>query len=293
MIQMTPARYRRILSFLALWALIAPFPRHAEAQSLLWKLEGKDLPAPSYLYGTIHAICPADMVIADTLVAAVKETQQVVLELDLDDPRLLVEMGHISFMPRDSTLEDLFSPEDFAFLDRWFTDSVGVQIKPMNNIRPLFLFGLLIGNVLECKPKSYEEVFMAMAREQGKEVVGLETPAEQLEAFSAIPLREQGEMVLRMLHNMDSTRATFAQLRESYLSADVEKLYRFMLDSGVEYGRYDAALLTDRNRNWIPRILDIARETPSFFALGAGHFGGEPGILSLLRAQGYRLTPVR
>lgn len=278
---------------LALMAMHFLFSPRSEAQSLLWKLEGKDLPAPSYLYGTIHAICPGDMEIGDTLVSAVTRSSQVVLELDLDDPRLLVEMGHVSFMPRDSTLEDLYSPEDFAFLDRWFADSVGVQIKPMNNIRPLFLFGLLIGKVLECKPKSYEEVFMAMAREQGKEVVGLETPAEQLAAFSAIPLTGQADMVLAMLRDMDSTRAAFALLRDRYLAADVEQLHDFMMDSGIEYGRYDEALLTQRNRTWIPRILDIARETPSFFALGAGHFGGETGILSLLRARGYRLTPIR
>ncbi|MBR9975161.1 MAG: TraB/GumN family protein [Bacteroidetes bacterium] len=284
---------RTLRSSLILLALLITCAPGADAQSLLWKLEGKDLPAPSYLYGTIHAICPKDMVISDTLVAAVQETKQVVLELDLDDPRLLVEMGHVSFMPRDSTLEDLYSPEDFSFLDRWFADSVGVQIKPMNNIRPLFLFGLLIGKVLECQPKSYEEVFMAMAREQEKEVIGLETPAEQLAAFSAIPLSEQADMVLAMLHDMDSTRAAFALLRDCYLSADVEQLHDFMVDSGIEYGRYDDALLTQRNQIWIPRILEIAKETPSFFALGAGHFGGEGGILSLLRAKGYRLTPVR
>ena len=288
-IKTLPRILQPLLTLLTFLAFLTP---HVSAQSLLWKLEGKDLPAPSYLYGTIHAICPADMAVTGSTVAAVDSAEQIVLELDMDDPRLLVEMGHISFMPGDSTLEDLFSKEDFAFVDRWFTDSVGVMIRPMNNIRPLFLFGLLIGRVLNCQPKSYEEVFVAMARNQGKEVLGLETPAEQLEAFSAIPLTEQADMVLAMLRHMDSTRTAFAALRDLYLARDVDGMYRFMLDSGIEYGRYDAALLTKRNEEWIPRIVEFATEKPTFFAVGAGHFGGEHGILALLRRQGYRVTAV-
>jgi uncharacterized protein len=288
--------FRASVAWIAITAFltcVAALASPLAAQSLLWKLEGGELTAPSYLYGTIHAICPEDMSIPPSVIEAVGNTAQVALELDLDDPRLLVEMGHISFMPRDSTLEDLFSAEDFAFLDAWFRDSVGVAIAPMNNIRPFFLFGLLIGKVLECKPKSYEEVFMAMAREQGKEVIGLETAAEQLAAFSVITLDQQADMVLSMLRQMDSTRAAFAALRDRYLANDVEALHRFMLDSGIEYGRYDAALLTTRNKAWIPRILGIAEEKPTFFAVGAGHFGGENGLLALFRQQGYRVTPVK
>lgn len=279
-----------LLSFLSFLMLL---PAPAAAQSLLWKLEGKELGAPSYLYGTIHAICPDDMIVPDAAVEAVANTAQVALELDLDDPRLVVEMGHVSFLPRDSTLRDFFSAEDYAFVERWFKDSTGVSITPMNNIRPLFLFGLLIGQVLQCKPRSYEEVFMAMAREQGKDVQGLESAAEQMAAFSSIPLREQADMVVQMMRNMDSTRASFRVLRDLYLARDVKGLYQYMLDSGVEYGRYDSELLIKRNEKWVPRILEIAAEKPTFFAVGAGHFGGDNGILALLGKQGYKLTPVK
>ncbi|MFA6234352.1 MAG: TraB/GumN family protein [Bacteroidota bacterium] len=267
-------------------------PVSAGAQSLLWKIEGKPLTAPSYLYGTIHAICPGDMEITGAMVDAIGNTAQVALELDLDDPRLVVEMGHYSFMPNDSTLKDLFSAEDYAFLDGWIHDSLGISLAPMSNIRPLFLFGLLIGKTLLCTPKSYEEVFMAMAKEQGKEVIGIESPEEQLAAFGTIPLKEQASMVMEMVRNMDSTRMAFHTMAELYRKQDLDGLYQFMLDSGIEYGRYDAALLTKRNHAWIPRIIEIAREKPTYFAVGAGHFAGENGILALLRKQGLRITPV-
>ena len=282
-----------LLCFLAFLALMnVLFPSASLAQSLLWKLEGRNLAGASYLYGTIHAICPADVVVTDEITAAVGNSARIALELDLDDPRLLVEMGHVSFLPRDSTLRNYFSAEDYDFVESWFKDSVGMALAPMNNIRPLFLVGLLIGRLLECKPQSYEEIFMALARAQGKDVIGLESPAEQMAAFRRIPPREQADMVVTMLRHMDSTRASFRALTNIYRTRDVEALYQFMLDSGIEYGRYDAELLTNRNQTWIPRIIDFAEEKPTFFAVGAGHFGGPHGLLALLRKQGYSLTPV-
>ncbi|MFZ1730727.1 MAG: TraB/GumN family protein [Bacteroidota bacterium] len=282
----------RFLASFFLLLLTGILPSSTNAQSLLWKIEGKGLTAPSYLYGTIHAICPADMVITEAMKDAIGNTAQVALELDLDDPRLVVEMGHYSFMPRDSSLSDLFSKEDFSYLDGWFRDTVGISLAPMSNIRPLFLFGLLIGKALLCSPKSYEEVFMAMAKEQGKETIGIETAEEQLAAFATIPLKEQANMVMEMVRNMDSTRAAFHTMSELYRAQDIEGLYRFVQNSGIEYGRYDAELLTKRNHIWIPRILEIASAKPTYFAVGAGHFAGENGILALLRKQGLRVTPV-
>ncbi|MBR9978404.1 MAG: TraB/GumN family protein [Bacteroidetes bacterium] len=274
--------------------LLALFlPEALPAQSLLWKIEGKDLGAPSYIYGTIHAICPDDMVITDAMIDAVGSSARIALELDLDDPRLIVEMGHHSFMPRDKTINDLFSEEDFNYLEQWFRDSIGMSIVPMNNVRPLLLIGLLIGKVLECTPRSYEDIFMAMAREQEKEVLGIETLEEQLAAFSVIPLEEQGAMVLHMVRNIDSTRSAYQELTELYIKQDINGLHQLALDSGIEYGRYDTALLTTRNQKWIPRILDIASEKPTFFAVGAGHLAGEHGLLNLLRKEGYKTTAIQ
>ncbi|MBN1447885.1 MAG: TraB/GumN family protein, partial [Bacteroidetes bacterium] len=194
------------------------------AQSLLWKIEGKDLPAPSYLFGTIHAICPADAVLGDAVLSAVDSTAQIALELDLDDERLLVEVGRLSFLPGDSTLKDLYTEEDFARLDRWIQDSVGVSIQPMLAFRPLWLVGLLMNKILGCKATSYEQLFMAIARKQGKEVIGIESPEEQMQAFSSIPLREQAAMVLEMVDHADSTRAEFQRLAEAYTRQDLDLL---------------------------------------------------------------------
>jgi uncharacterized protein YbaP (TraB family) len=281
---------KRLLFLVLFLSTLAPA---LPAQSLLWKIEGKDLPAASWIFGTIHAICKDEVSIPPAVTEAVDSSAQIALELDLDDPALIVEMGHISYMPGDSTLNDVFSAEDYARLNTWLTDSVGMSLDMMNSMRPLFLFGLLIGKVIGCTPTSYEEIFMGMALQQEKELVGLETPTEQLDAFSSIPMARQADMVLEMVDHMDSTRLEFRRLADLYRAQDLEGLRSFVLNSTVEYGRYNEALLAQRNTTWIPRLLRFARNKSTFFAVGAGHLPGEDGVIALLRAEGYKVTPVK
>jgi len=49
-------------------------------KSLLWKIAGKDLPQPSYLYGTIHMIDKKDFFLTDSTVAVFDRMDQVVFE---------------------------------------------------------------------------------------------------------------------------------------------------------------------------------------------------------------------
>ena len=51
-------------------------------------------------------------------------------------------------------------------------------------------------------------------------------------------------------------------------------------------------LLDERNKKWIPKIETMAKDQSVFFGVGAGHLGGEDGVLNLLKQAGYRLTPI-
>lgn len=263
----------------------------ASGQSLLWQIEGNGLSKPSFLFGTIHAICPDQVVMPENIQHVMDSCDQLALEIDLDDERLIVEMGKISLLPEDSTLADVFG-EDYARVNSWMADSAGIALDMLGNLRPMFLVGLLIGKVIDCSPTSYEQLFMAMAQRQGKDVIGLETPAEQLSAFSVISLQDQAEMVIQIIDNIDSTRIEFTRLADLYRSQDLTGLRQLLLNSDIEYGRYQESLLKKRNQNWLPRIEGLAKAMPTLFAVGAGHLPGEDGLLQLLKSKGYRVTPV-
>jgi uncharacterized protein YbaP (TraB family) len=56
--------------------------------------------------------------------------------------------------------------------------------------------------------------------------------------------------------------------------------------------QYADLLLYRRNENWIPVMSRMMREKPTFFAVGAGHLGGDRGVVALLRKAGYKVEAV-
>ena len=92
--------------------------------------------------------------------------------------------------------------------------------------------------------------------------------------------------------NPGEIRKELADLLVVYKAGDIEELYKLILNSTMEYGKYEEALLLERNRRWIPRIENIILEMPTFVAVGAGHLGGPEGVIALLRERGYTVQAV-
>ena len=57
-----------------------------------------------------------------------------------------------------------------------------------------------------------------------------------------------------------------------------------MKQNGAD-GDFEQELLIKRNLNWIPVITKAINQKSSFFAVGAGHLGGETGLLNLLKKE--------
>ncbi|HZI00122.1 MAG TPA: TraB/GumN family protein, partial [Flavisolibacter sp.] len=53
--------------------------------TLLWRITGKNITKPSYLFGTMHMLCADDIVLSDSLRNAISKADDVYLELDMDN----------------------------------------------------------------------------------------------------------------------------------------------------------------------------------------------------------------
>lgn len=278
-----------LLFTLALGFAQAQAPTEA---SLLWKIEGKNLPTPSYLYGTIHLICPSDFVMSDTLKGCLKQTEQLTLEIDMDDPGLMMAMAKSMGMSQGKQLKNLLDSTDYVRLNRYFKDSVGMSIAPFERTKPFMLMSILLNRVLACQPQSYELSLMGLAKMQKSEVVGLETVEEQMAVFDSIPYADQARMLVTLMDSLPQARREFGKMVEVYKRQDIAGLYALTLESEFDMEEHQEVLLTDRNKRWIPMIEQQVAEKPTFIAVGAAHLGGEDGVISLLRKAGYRVSPV-
>ena len=263
----------------------------SEPKALLWSVSGNGLTAPSYIYGTIHLICPDDFKISATLKEKMKAANEIYLEMDMDDPSMIMKMAGLSIM-KEHSLKDLLSETDYRILSKYVTDSIGLPMMLFNNMKPLLLMSALYTKVVPCSnPKSYEQAFVQMAKEQHKEVKGLETIEDQMSVFDKIPDSAEAQMLVEMITTMPKQRAEFAKMVEDYKKQDINALQEKLSES-PEWKGFEDELLVNRNKNWIPIMKAAMAQGTQFFAVGAGHLPGKTGIIQLLQEAGYRVEPV-
>ena len=86
-------------------------------KTLLWKISGNGLQAPSYLFGTIHMTC--DATLKPKVLQALDNTEQLCLELDMDDPSLQMIMMSGMQMKKGNRLDSLLTPNEFQVVDQF------------------------------------------------------------------------------------------------------------------------------------------------------------------------------
>lgn len=271
-----------------------------QEKSLIWEIKGKGLNQTSFLYGTIHMIGKKDFFLTDGTKKSFDRSKQVAFEIDMEemgDIMSLLPLLMQSFMKNDTTLQDLFSKEDYALVKAHF-DKVGLPMMFLNRIKPMFLSALdpkaMMGNGDEKEDiVSYEMEFLEMAQNQKKAVEGLETAAFQMSMFDSIPYRAQAQMLLESIKSgADASDAQFDQLVELYKNQDIQAMQDLMGEDDTT-NNYNDLLLVNRNRKWIPVMEKMMQDKATFFAVGAGHLGGGQGVIALLRAAGYSVEPVK
>jgi uncharacterized protein len=259
--------------------------------ALLWEISGKGLTQPSYLYGTIHMICPEDFLLGDSLKSAFGKTTKVYLELDMDEPSMAMKTLQLSML-KSGSLKDLMTPASYEQLSRFVQDSLQMPMMIFNKMKPFTLMSMLYTRVLPCsRPESYEQTFVQWAGQQKKEVLGLEKLEDQFAVFDQIPDTAEARMMVDMIRDFDTQRKEFRKMTEAYKRRDLNALGGLMEESPDMKG-YETLLLVNRNYNWIPVMQEAMSANRCFFAVGAGHLPGSEGVIALLRKTGYLVRPI-
>lgn len=263
-----------------------------ENNSLLWKISGNGIEQPSYLYGTIHLICPEDYQLGDSVLKAVQGSQQLFLEIDMDDPEMNSKMMNVMMLEGDVTIQSLTNEEDYRKIDEYLKANIGVGISAFNKMKPLTFISMATMGLLKCQPVSYETEFVKLATSQGVEVVGLETLEYQMGIFDSIPYDLQLDVFIDMIERETEAVQEFDELIELYKKQDIENLYKILKQSEWGFKGFEELVVDVRNENWIPVIEKEIMIKPTFFAFGAGHLAGNNGVISLLKNKGYVIEPV-
>lgn len=271
----------------------APGNDIAGDHSLLWKISGKGLKAPSYLFGTIHMICPEDYLWTPVMQQALDQSRKVAFELDMDDPQLSMKVAMGMMLPAGKTLKDFYTEEEYNRLKAAVDSNAGMPMEMLQTLKPFAVMSMLASKSVNCStPDSYESHIMKAVAKSGKEIVGLEAAQDQIDVIEKMNTDSAAQMLLKITQEMEELKSQFADLVAAYKQQDLPALYQLIITS-PDYKEDLNTLLFDRNRKWIPVITRLCRAQSTFVAVGAGHLWGDKGVISLLRKAGYTVSAIK
>ncbi len=290
-----PRKYRLFLNAIVLVGFLGSqtaLSKPPVKKNLLWEISGQGLKKPSYLFGTIHVACSDQLMLSSALKRSFNSSHQLYLEVDLDDPNLMRNSLGGSTLKGGSSLKDYLSIKDYAKANQFFQKNISLSLDSLSTIKPIFLLAMVYPALLNCKIASWESILMELARSQKKDVLGLETIQDQFDALDSIPPKVQAEQMMDMINDLPSTKKQVSELMTAYRNQDISQIRQLISKSPGMKPEYEAAIISNRNRRWIPKILKAAKTKPTFFGVGAGHLGGADGVIALLQKSGYMVKPV-
>jgi uncharacterized protein YbaP (TraB family) len=133
-----------------------------------------------------------------------------------------------------------------------------------------------------------------------KEIRGLENMDEQFGIFESLTTEEQIKLLTSAVEHVENPspeKSSVRQIVDLYLAGELEALADVLnkqeaKDEALRQ-KLMKKLFEDRNMKMADRIMAARDTSPAlsyFFAVGAGHYAGETGLIALLTKKGLKIT---
>ncbi|HEX8640758.1 MAG TPA: TraB/GumN family protein [Allosphingosinicella sp.] len=269
----------------------------AEARPALWRLADQD--TTIYLFGTMHAL-PRGVEWGTARVAlALAEADELVLEVaDTSDSSAMAEAMRSAARGEavPPIVERVPAERRQDLLDAIAASGLPVQaFDAMKSWTAGLLLALVTMQRIGIQGSSgVEEQLKRGWRDQGREVTGLETAAQQLGFFDELSEESQRLFLLSALEPEAELRRQFEAMLRAWTAGDTDAIARSFNEDISTTPEMREVLLTRRNARWA-EWLDQRMDRPGtvFVAVGAGHLAGEGSVQDMLARRGLRAERVQ
>jgi uncharacterized protein YbaP (TraB family) len=289
----------RRLAALACTAALAAVPAQAVAaeRSVVWSVRGAHNTV--YLFGSIHVLRPGDVGLPQAAAEAYDDAEQLVMEIDMDDPAvadplaMAADMQRYARLPAGQSLRSVMG-DDYAAVATKLREA-GLELSLFDDFAPWFV-GMLVLQ-LEIAKRGFdpahgiEQQVTDRAIADRKPILGLETPAEQFAILAGLPLPEQKRFLLMTLEETDQTDAMLERLLNAWRAGDTATLAQALSEEFEDFPELYRPLTEDRNRAWVVQLVELLDDRDDYLVVvGALHLVGRNSVVDLLRQRGYRVT---
>ncbi|MFZ2099728.1 MAG: TraB/GumN family protein [Oricola sp.] len=296
-----PARYARVM---------AEADATPNGDTLLFRIEKPGV-APSWLFGTMHLTDERVVNLPDGAREAFDGAKTVVIETtEILDPSkaqmALFSKPELTMFTDGKQLTDYLTGEQRDILKEGLAKR-GLQLALVDRMKPWLITAMVALPKCEMDRKQSGQSFLDLklaedAERDGKELAGLETIVEQLEAMASLPIEFHVNSLVESIELGDRINDFVETTIQLYAEGNTGKVWPMLRaateemeagkDLAVDYAAFEETMVHVRNRNMVERALPLLDKGGAFIAVGALHLPGEKGLAALIEQAGFTVTPV-
>lgn len=256
--------------------------------TLLWRISGKGLSKPSYLFGTMHVQDRRVFQFSDSLYHFLESVDGYAMEID-PNAAMTALLKTISEPDTTAFLKDEMSKGDFKKIAAGLEAKFGVPADRITK-KQAWLYKQGWDARARIKPDDMDAAvdlyLYNIAKKSGKWVGGIEDLEDQLNIIEEMG---SGFDANDLFGSMGTGKSEMEKLIRIYLAQDLNKIEETTETMGA--GVRDTVLLR-RNHKMARRIDSLMHIRNHFFAIGAAHLPGSEGVLQLMKERGFTIEPV-
>lgn len=288
---------RALAVLLSLLAGPGGLPAEARDRSILWAVEGQQNTV--YLLGSIHVLRPGDGGLPEAAQRAYEDAEQLVMEIDLDDPAqadpaaMAEKMQAAALLPEGQTLREVLGADYETIRSR--VEPLGLDLASLDRFAPWFVATLVLQ--LELARRGFlpelgiEQQLAGRAVEDGKPILGLETAEDQFAILAALSLAEQERFLLMTLQESVQLDREVDRLIAAWRSGDGTALGQLLSEEFAAFPELYGPLTQARNRAWVEQLAGLLDDRDDYLVVvGALHLVGRESVVELLRRRGFAVT---
>ena len=290
--------------------VMAAAAKYSNSRALLWRIEGKGMKKPSFLFGTVHITDPRVTNLPKPVINALNQSESVALEI-----KEIVNTGglmkafasHVYLMvvKPGSSLSEMLTADQRRIVDGALKKA-GVSLSGMDQFQPwmpAMTLSLPLCETIRAATgkQAVDQVIGQYALTRKIQLYGLETVREQLSIFASMPAKDQLAFLVATAMLYDKSEDMLETMIQLYLARNVAAimpLNEALLPASlrektrVVITYFNKVVINKRNHTMSVRAQKIMAEKSLFIAVGAMHLPGDQGLVALLRKAGYRLTAI-
>lgn len=263
-------------------------------RGLLWKIWRPGV-SPSYLFGTLHFPDPRLQQLPEPVEEALRSARRFVMEM-YPDEWVAARFREAGQLPPGQRLTSLIDPPVFDALTARIRGR-GWDRAQLETLRPWAALLALTARRAGEGVLTIDNALYIKARIARLRVEELDSVEEQIAVFDSVPIDTQIALLTAYVGLYEQLDPLADRTVEAYRRGDLAALQRLNRAIGGEALAPHLAVLEkkvihDRSVVMAHRLQSHLRSGGTFAAVGALHLYGAKGMLSLLRADGWRIEHV-